>query len=560
MFRWTRLASVLCVILATWPGPVSSSATSKVITGGTLIDGTGRPVLTDAAIVIEGGKIISIGKKGEATYPKDVEVIKADGKFILPGLIDAHVHYWEYLPEIWATYGITTVVDTGNYMDYILAVREATAAGKLWGPRVVAAGSAIAGPGGAFRDMMVVNNPAEARAAADEHVRKGVNFIKVFPGITVDQLAAITEVTRRAGTVVGHLQEIDAREAALAGISGLIHAGGVSAALAPAPLAAVIKKTPSGGGLFHHGTDPAKFDELARFLVERRIMIEPDLVASMKGILKQWDRFDLENRRLFDDPNLSYVQLEDQQRWFKSASWTPEELEQKREGYRKMADFLGKFVKAGGLLLAGSDEVGTGTPGTTLHQELEVYVEDVGLSPMQAIQTVTKNVAVFYNLPNLGTLEPGKFADLIVLREDPLQDIRNTRSVDLVMKNGEIMPTGFHAGYSNPYRRPFRENPPVGGNPVLAIQSVVPYVVTQGEKSALLTIKGSGFVPNSIVWFGDWALKTTFVSTGELRAELTEEPLQGVGTVPVRVSIPVRAMTRRAATSDPVFVLVKHRQ
>ncbi|MBI4483604.1 MAG: amidohydrolase family protein [Acidobacteria bacterium] len=537
-----------------------------VIEGGTLIDGTGRPPLADAVVVVEGSRIKAVGPKARTEVPAGAKRIDAQGKTILPGFIDAHGHYWEYLPELLITHGTTTLIDTGNYMDYVLAVREASATGKLWGPRVFTTGSGITGSdGGLMRDRFVVKNPTEAKAAAEEHVRRKVDFIKVYEGITADQLRAVTEVAHAVEIpVVGHLRIVDAREAALAGIDGLIHAGGISAALVPESEARVIKATAGGnpwgtpgGGVFHYQMDANKFDDLIRLLIDRRVMIQPDLVHSAKGILRDWDRFDLENRRLLDDPNLAYLPQDARQRWFSTSflkGATPRELARRRAGYEKMLEFLKRFVAAGGLLLAGSDFVGSSPPGTTLHQELEVFVEDVGLTPMQAIQTATKNPADFYlRGKGLGTLEPGQLADLIVVRGDPLEDIRNTRNIELVMIDGQVMNMGYHAWYTNPYQRPFRDNP--GDRAAPSIRSVHPYVVVQGDTRVTLTIRGTGFARESIVWFDRTGLKTTYMSTTELQAEVTEISLQAVGTFPVRVS----ASPSGGETSAPAFLMVKYR-
>lgn len=538
-----------------WLG--AQTANVVVIEGGTLIDGTGRAPVPNAVVVIEGNRIKGVGAKGSVEVPPGAKKIDATGKWILPGLIESHGHYREYVPELLVNHGITTMFDTGNMMDYILAVREATASGKLWGPRIFATGSGIEGgqvkvP---MRDRMHVHNAAEARAAAEAHVRRRVDFIKVYAGITSEELRGVTEVAHKAGIpVVGHLQVIDAREAALAGIDGLIHASGVSAALVPEPLRKIVKATPSGGGLFHHEIDESKFDDLAKFLVDRRVMIQPDLVHSSKGaIVKHWDRFELETRRLLSDSNLSYVPREDIQRWANGRFGTAEEMEQRRIGYEKMTRFLKKFVDAGGLVLAGSDFIGSAAPGVTLHQEMEVFVHDVGLTPMQAIQTATGNVAEFYlKGKEIGTLEPGKLADVIILKSDPLQDIRNTRKIDLVMKDGRMMTLGYHAWYTNPYRLPVPDPIPA----LMAIRSISPYVITQGDQNVRLTVKGAGFPRNSLVQMAEQFLKTTYVSSTELTAEVPEVLLQGVGRFPVRVTY----TTRRGSTeaSAPWFVMVKY--
>ncbi|MBI4482458.1 MAG: amidohydrolase family protein [Acidobacteria bacterium] len=566
MNRFIGLASLLYLAIQATTAVLAQSALT-VLEGGTLIDGTGRPPLADAVVVVEGNRIKAVGARGSVQIPAGARRIDARGKTLLPGLIDAHLHYWEYIPELCISHGITTVVDTGNYMEYILAVRGAEEKGQLWGPRILTTGSGITGSaGGAMRDRFIVKDPAEAKAAAEEHVRRKVDFIKVYEGITADQLKAITEVAHRAGIpVVGHLRIIDAREAAAAGIDGLIHASGIAASLVPESDTRAIKTTVDtnpwgvpGGGVFHEQMDTSKFDDLIRLLVEKRIMIEPDLVHSAKGVLRQWDRFDLDNRRLFDDPNLAYVPREAVQRWFSIAflnGATPQELARRRAGYGKMLEFLKRFVAGGGILLPGSDCVTDAAPATTVHQELEVFVEDVGLTPMQALQTVTKHPADFYAKgKGLGTVEAGKLADLVVIRGDPLQDIRNTRNVELVMKDGQVMETGYHAWYTNPYRRPFRETP--RDRPIPSVRSIQPYVVTQGEKRVLLTLTGANFAPDSIVWLDRTGLKTTFLSTTELQAEVTERSLQAAGTFPVRVS----NSPSREAASLPVLLMVKYRQ
>src|SRR3990170_3683825 len=116
-----------------------------VIEGGTLIDGTGRAPVPNAVIVIEGNRIRSVGTTGSVQVPAGARRIDASGKWVLPGLIESHGHYREYVPELLINHGITTMLDTGNLMEYILAVREATESGKLWGPRIFATGSGIEG-------------------------------------------------------------------------------------------------------------------------------------------------------------------------------------------------------------------------------------------------------------------------------------------------------------------------------------------------------------------------------------------------------------------------------
>jgi len=446
---------------------------SIVIDGATLIDGTGAPPLPNSRVIISGDRIGAIGRRADIQIPDGASIIDAQGKTVMPGLIDAHTHYREFTPELMITHGITTQIDTGNYMDYVLTVRDATARGEIWGPRIFTTGSGITGDGKQIvhnRDRYRVKTPDEARLVAEIHVKRGVDLIKVYDEMTAELLRPITEVAHKAGLkVVGHLGAMDAREATLAGIDGLIHALGISASLVSESESKVIKEnlsTPQppggrnpwgvpGGGSFHWDMDESKFDDLIQLLVDNHVMIQPDLVHSTKGIIPQWEKFELESRRLMQDPGLHYVPDYAKNSWLNTSyldGATPDEIERRKIGVNKMLDFLLRFVRAGGVLLAASDTVGSAAAGITLHQELEVFV-DMGLTPMEAILTATKNTADFY-LPGkgLGTLSVGNYADLLILNANPLDDIRNTRKIEMVMQGGRIMEMGYTMEYSMPWR------------------------------------------------------------------------------------------------------------
>jgi imidazolonepropionase-like amidohydrolase len=452
--------------------------------GATLIDGTGGPPLENARILIDGDRIVAIGRRNEVQIPNNAQVINVQGKVIMPGLIDSHAHYRLFTPELMITHGITTQIDTGNYMNYSTTIRDLIAEGKLWGNRVFTTGSGITSHRGEDkpkRDRFRVSTPGEARKAAEIHVQNGVDFIKVYSELTVDHLRAITEVAHAAGLkVVGHIGAMDAREAALAGIDGLIHGLGISAALVSKTESEEMKRvlggllekgekanpwgTP-GGGAFHWNMDESRYDDLIKLLVDHNVMIQPDIVHSTKGVLPQWDdRFALEDYRLFaDNPGLHYIADNVKRNWLTTDyldGETAEDMDRRRVGLKKFMDFLIRFYRSGGLLLAGSDTQGSAVAGITLHQELEVFV-DMGLTPMEALLTATRNPAEFY-LPGkgLGVLKAGNFADLIVLNANPLEDIRNTREIEMVMLGGKFMEMGYHMPYEDPLRELFIKTAP----------------------------------------------------------------------------------------------------
>jgi adenine deaminase len=137
----------------------------------------------------------------------------------------------------------------------------------------------------------------------------------------------------------------------------------------------------------------------------------------------------------------------------KYKKFSPDELKRIKVGYKKIEDFMRRFVKAGGLIRAGSDP-SWGIPAIGIHEEMKMFVE-AGLSPMQAIQSATINVAkTFRKDKDLGTVEPGKIADIVIIAGDPLKDIWATQNVKMLIMNGKLADTRFNSDYKNPIPSP----------------------------------------------------------------------------------------------------------
>src|SRR5262249_3150782 len=195
-----------------------------------------------------------------------------------------------------------------------------------------------------------------------------------------------------------------------------------------------------------------------------------------------------------------------------------------------------RFVKAGGKIYSGTDSAAANTPGLALHHEMQLYV-DAGLSPLQALMTSTKWAAEILHLDKqLGTVEPGKLADLVILRADPLNDIRNSKTIEQVIRNGEIVDTAYHSDYAFPFPLYGPETKHLY-NPAPHVRSIVPAVVTQGN-AATLRVIGRGFVPNSVVFFGQSQTEAKWVSATELAVTLTRQQTSDVGTVLITVQSP----------------------
>ena len=206
-------------------------------------------------------------------------------------------------------------------------------------------------------------------------------------------------------------------------------------------------------------------------------------------------------------------------------------------GYRKVQEFLKRFVEAGGKIYSGTDTAAALTPGLSLHHEMELLV-DAGLTPMQAIQSSTLWAAEILGLQDrLGTVEPNKFADLVILRNDPLEDIQNAKTVETVVRGGEIMDTGFHSDYQFPFLRYGPETKHLY-NPVPVLSDVQPPVATQGSEVAL-RIFGQRFIPNSVLRLGELRVPTRWVSSTELSATLGTALTSAVGTFLITVETPL---------------------
>src|SRR5579885_449721 len=199
-----------------------------VIQGGTLIDGTGRAPIKDAVVVVEGSRIKAAGPKASISMPSGATVIHAEGKTILPGLIDAHIHELDFFPPLFPYFGVTTVYDIANPTEWSIAQREALKSGKIKGPRLFVSGVVIDGPeraGEADRRenyLVHVHSPEEARAVARSLLREGVDILKVYQHLTPELLQAVVEEAHKAGTeAMGHSQ--DARVDAKVGLKFIEH-------------------------------------------------------------------------------------------------------------------------------------------------------------------------------------------------------------------------------------------------------------------------------------------------------------------------------------------------
>jgi imidazolonepropionase-like amidohydrolase len=431
------------------------------LVGGTLIDGNGGAPVKDAVVLIEGDRIIKVGPKDKIKYPKTARVIDVTGKYLLPGLIDMHVHYDGWMGELFLAHGVTTVKDLGNDVEWISAMSADIERGKVSGPRLFYVGNGLDAPPPAREHHVGIDNPEMAKQAVTLLHSRGASAIKVREKMPPEILRAVVEQARRLGIpVTGHIGRTNAREAALVGINGLEHASGIVEATA----SQLGHEKPPRNELEYFIAelkafsliDSAKAEELVKFLAQKRVSLIPTMTNHWRMASARRDDFASEDAGYAKNPSLAYVPEQVRQIWATSFLFKvkdADDLAQIKTGYKKLQELLKQYHRAGGTILAGSDTL-ISVPGLSLQREL-LFLVDLGLTPIEALTIATRNNAQFLGKGAvLGTIAPRKLADILILDGNPLEDIRNISKVAMVIKGGQILDTRYHANYSVPTPKP----------------------------------------------------------------------------------------------------------
>ncbi len=553
--------------------------TSVIIQEGRLIDGNGGKPVERATVVIEGNRIARVAQ-GKVDFPKEARIVDASGKTVLPGLIDNHVHYRDHSGQLFLAHGVTSVRDLGNPIDWILAQRDAIALGKVAGPRIFCAGPGFFGQ--ARRpDHIVPKSPDDGRRLTKENIKRGVDFVNIYIGVPLDIVRAVAEEAHAAGLRVTDHLDASILLYAEAGVDGVEHATGCAEATIRSKegqkkLASIQLWLAKFLGPWTLA-EREHFPEVIDLLAKRGTFIEPTMVlwGASQGRRQIWEREDYE---LLKHPGLSYVPEDQKLLWLdhyyvaygaRPKKEPAQEVlianrysihgllpqDQLREGHKRLQEFVFQLVKAGGNVVTGTDAGAAVIPGISLHREMEFMVA-AGLSPMQAIQAATKVGADYLGMGReLGTIEEGKLADLIVVDGNPLENIAHARRIEAVIKNGEIVETRYHSSFSNPIPRPTSQE--FYGYPLPKLEELQPKALSAAGGDTELTLKGKNFFPDSYVSFGLSPILTRFIDQENLSATLPSHLLRA-GTFPVVVINPKpREFPDRGGVSNAIPLIVK---
>ncbi|HTO97826.1 MAG TPA: amidohydrolase family protein [Myxococcales bacterium] len=437
--RWMILAA-----LAAIASP--SFAEVVVLKGARLIDGTGRAPVANAVLVIDGDRIAAVGAEGKVKVPQGARVIHAKGRTVMPGLINAHGHAGlvvngqnkadGYTKEnvqaqlvLYEQYGVTSVLSLGLNRDLGYEVRDEQRAGNLPGASLFLAGRGIGVPDAAppvpvapdqcYRPKTVEEAVADVRETASHHadyLKLWVDdifgkFPKMDPAV---YKAAIAEAHKDKLRVASHIFYLaDARSLIADGVDALAHS------IRDQPVDAALIGQMKKQGTYYVATldvDQSFFD----FLDDPTLLDDPFLAGALSPEVIARFRSPEWRDKAKADPNMPKV----------------------REAAKNGRHNVVALQKAGVHIAFGTDSGANPLriPGWAEHRELELLVK-AGLTPMQALVAATRGSAAMLGLKDRGTLEKGKRADLLVLAEDPLQDIRNTRKLVSIFHGGrEVRP------------------------------------------------------------------------------------------------------------------------
>jgi imidazolonepropionase-like amidohydrolase len=403
---------------------------SFAIVGARLIDGTGAPAVDSSAVVVQDGRIVAAGALAAVHVPDGMRVIHAEGRSLLPGLWDMHVHYSgvEFGPALLAA-GVTTARDCGGEFEFLTAVRNKIARDHALGPKLLLAGL-IDGGGPLAFGYVEAKTPGEGVYAVDTYAEAKFEQIKVYTQIQPAVLRAIADEAHRRGlTVTGHVPAaMDAFQGIEDGMDQISHIEFVIGAMNP----------DDGEGPVDLESHRSK--KLIALLKEQRIVVDPTLSwGEMAGHPKNVDVATFEPGILAAPYTLA------------SKLQTPgpvaddAKFRDRMETDRKVVRAL---YEAGVPMVAGGD---TGLIGYGLDRELELYVQ-AGMSPMAAIQSATIVPARVMKMEaESGSVEAGKRADLVLVDGDPLKNISDLRRVVSVVKDGRMYDSrglgqsvGFH--------------------------------------------------------------------------------------------------------------------
>jgi imidazolonepropionase-like amidohydrolase len=440
--------SLVCGFLVACRKPAAPAAGQAIlIRNATVINPGTSSVLPSTSVLVVNGKIQAVAPAAQLSAPGGALVVDGTGKYLIPGLWDMHVHtdMGDWIPgatqvtfPLFVANGVTGIRTMGDELPTILQWRDAIAQGKLLGPRMVSSGPMLDGPKPNFPASVQIATPADAVHAVDSLKAQGVDFIKIQSLIPRDAYFAAAAEAKKQGIVfAGHVPDaVRASEAAEAGQKSIEHYTGVFEGCST--IEDKLITGPRGPRKSVETFDQARAHALIALFVKDQTWQVPTLV---------WERGEwlIDKTDFKHEPLDKYVPVYWKEKTYKRfissilATMDKDPLPYRERFVQMEMEMTRAMHQAGVPFLAGTDTAAGVyvVPGFSLHEEMELFVQ-AGFTPMEALQTATSNPARYLGTEStMGSVAPGKVADLVLLDADPTVDIHNARKIQSVVLSGK---------------------------------------------------------------------------------------------------------------------------
>ena len=409
------------------------------LTSARIVDGTGGPVKDGQTIIIRDEKIAAVGPSRSVTVPAGARTIDLAGKTVIPGIIGLHDHMYyggmrfmgSSYPRLYIGAGVTTIRTTGSVDSYQeLNLKGLTDSLRIVGPTIVVTGPYLQGAGPGFGPMHPLSGPEDARRMVRYWAEEGVTWFKAYTTIPRAALgAAIDEAHKHGVKVTAHLCSVGFREAVALGIDALEHGMLTNTEwyAGKQPDACPQASTDSMYGALDVNSPDVQ--RTIQEMVKKRVALTSTLVVYE---LSSPSRVPFDQRVLDAlHPDIAKQVVT----YYENAKTAKDSVQ--RAAFKKSMEFERAFVKAGGLLGAGSDPCCiTSIAGYGDQRNYELLIE-AGFTPEQAVQIMTSNGAKILGFDKwVGTIAPGMQADLVVIAGDPVRTPSDIRNVETVFRRG----------------------------------------------------------------------------------------------------------------------------
>lgn len=444
--RAALLVTSLAIFGAVAGAQELSADNPLVINNVTVVDVRTGALLTDQTVILERNHIASVGPSKSAKHPRNAQSVNGHGCYLIPGLWDMHVHlvFGDWFPgarditlPMLIANGVTDVRDMGSELDVVQDWRNEIEAGSLLGPRIFTSGPMLDGPKPRFPSSLAITTPEDGRRAVGELKRRGADFIKLQSLIPREAVFAIADEAKKQDIAFeGHVPDaVKASEMSEAGMKSFEHLIGIFEGSSPNEEDFLKGGKTEKKFLVTH--DPARAAALARLLAKNQTWQCPTMVWERGGNLMDATDFAKDGRARYAPAgwkNITWKRFTDEI----LQGYGADDLATRKKFIDKELEVVQLMHKAGVPFLAGTDTP-PGVyifPGFSLHEELQRFVA-AGFTPLEALQTATLNPARFWGMEEqIGTIEKGKLADLVLLNANPLEDISNTQKIAAVFVNG----------------------------------------------------------------------------------------------------------------------------